>query len=118
MRLNLRDLVGTILVAVIAVMYVFFLLFAENPVADDVRRMAVATIVIGFLAFLISSGNDLVDGVGYAELGLAVVALALGVTALVTGNDTLLAAFMGAILVVWLVELVDHFGVLPHPRPH
>ena len=62
-------------------------------------------------------GPDALDRIGKVELTVAVVALAFGVLALVLAEtafaEVLLAVFMGAILVVWAIELMDHLGIVP-----
>jgi hypothetical protein len=44
------------------------------------------------------------------SLMLGIVALALAETA---AAEVLLAVFMGSILIVWAVELMNHAGILP-----
>jgi hypothetical protein len=50
------------------------------------------------VAFLLMRQDDLFDRVGKAETAAA---------------EVLLAVFMGSILVVWAIELMDHAGILP-----
>ena len=51
---------------------------------------------------------------------MAAVSLVLGLVALglaeTAAAEVLLAVFMGSILVVWAVELMDHQGILPGHR--
>ena len=56
------------------------------------------------------------------EISLSIVSLGLGVLALLLAEtasaEVLLAVFMGSILVVWAIKMMDHAGVLPmaqHP---
>ena len=117
MRLKSRDLVATILVAAIAVPYVGYLINGEMPFIKDPRGMSATGLVLGVAAYLVLRRGDLFDRVGKAETGLAVLALVLGVVALALAEtaaaEVLLAVFMGSILIVWAVELLDHAGVLP-----
>jgi hypothetical protein len=117
MRVKIRDLVATILVAAIAVPYIGYLVNGEMPFIKDPRGMAGTGLVLGIVAFLVLRSGDAFDRTGKVEVGLATVALALGVVTLVLAEtaaaEVLLAVFMGSILVVWTVELLDHFGVLP-----
>jgi hypothetical protein len=122
MRLRTRDLIGTVLVAAIGVPYVGYLVNGEMPFIKDPRGMSGVGLILGVLAFLVLRAGDAFDRFGKAETGLAVVALALGVVALVLAEtvaaEVLLAVFMGSILVVWAVKLMDHAGLLPgvnHP---
>ena len=121
MRLTRRDLVATLLVLAIAVPYVGYLANGSMPLIRDPRGMAGVGLVLGFVAFLVMSNGDVLDRVGRAENGGAMVSLALGVLALVMAETTLaevlLAVFMVSILVVWAVELMDHVGVVPGHAP-
>jgi hypothetical protein len=117
MRLKIRDLVATILVAAIAVPYIGYLINGEMPFIKDPRGMSATGLVLGVAAYLVLRRGDLFDRVGKAETGLAVLALVLGVVALALAEtaaaEVLLAVFMGSILIVWAVELLDHAGILP-----
>jgi hypothetical protein len=117
MRLKIRDLMATILVAAIAVPYIGYLINGEMPFIKDPRGMSATGLVLGVVAYLALRRGDLFDRVGKAETGLAVLALVLGVVALALAEtaaaEVLLAVFMGSILIVWAVELLDHAGILP-----
>jgi hypothetical protein len=117
MRLKIRDLMATILVAAIAVPYIGYLINGEMPFIKDLRGMSATGLVLGAVAFLVLRRDDAFDRVGKAETGLAVLALVLGVVALALAEtaaaEVLLAVFMGSILIVWAVELLDHAGILP-----
>jgi membrane-bound ClpP family serine protease len=64
--------------------------------------------------------DDLFDQNGKAETALAAASLVLGLVAFALAEtaaaEVLLARFMGSILVVWAVELMDHAGILPGHR--
>jgi hypothetical protein len=117
MRLKIRDLMATILVAAIAVPYIGYLINGEMPFIKDPRGMSATGLVLGVAAYLVLRRGDLFDRVGKAETGLAVLALMLGAVALALAEtaaaEVLLAVFMGSILIVWAVELMDHAGILP-----
>ena len=115
MRLKIRDLMATILVAAIAVPYIGYLINGEMPFIKDPRGMSATGLVLGVAAYLVLRRGDLFDRVGKAETGLAVLALMLGAVALAetAAAEVLLAVFMGSILIVWAVELLDHAGILP-----
>ena len=117
MKLRSKDLIGTILVAAIAVPYVGYLINGEMPFIKDPRGMSATGLVLGTIAFFVMRQHDLFDRVGKAETALAAVSLVLGLVALgLAGSaaaEVLLAVFMGSILVVWAVMLMDHAGVLP-----
>lgn len=115
MRLSMRDLVATLLVLAIAVPYVGYLVNGSMPYIEDARGMAAVGLLLGALAFVVIRTGDPLDRAGRAEAGAAMVSLALGLVALVFAEtvaaEALLAAFMASILVVLVVEMVDHAGV-------
>jgi membrane-bound ClpP family serine protease len=117
MKLKFKDLIGTILFAAIAVPYVGYLINGEMPFIKDPRGMSATGLVLGVAAYLVMRQDDLFDRVGKAETALAAVSLVLGLVALglaeTAAAEVLLAVFMGSILVVWAVMLMDHAGVLP-----
>lgn len=122
MKLKVKDLVATLLVAAVGVPYVGYLLNGEMPFVKDPRGMAGIGLVLGLAAFLVFERGDTHDATDKVELGLAGVSMALGVVALALAETAaaavLLAVFMGSILVVWAVKLADHAGLLPlaqHP---
>ena len=116
MRLKLRDLIGTVLVLAIGIPYVGYLVNGEMPFVKDPRGMSAIGLVLGAIAFLVMRSGDAMDRVGKVESGIAVGSLVLGVLALVLAEaaaaEILLAAFMASILVVWLLEIVDHAGLV------
>jgi hypothetical protein len=117
MKLTLRDLVATILVAAIGVPYVGYLLNGEMPFIKDPRGMSAVGLVLGAAAYLVLRGGDAFDRVGKVETAAAAVSLAIGLAALAFAETAaagvLLAVFMGSIAVVWALELADHAGWVP-----
>ncbi|MFC3893873.1 hypothetical protein ACFOWZ_20545 [Lentzea rhizosphaerae] len=115
MRLGVKDVVATVLVALIAIPYVGYLINGEMPFVKDPRGMAAVGLVLGVAAFLVVRWGDALDRFGWAEMGLAVLVLALGVVTLFLAEtaaaEVLLAVFMGSILLMLMVELADHAGV-------
>jgi hypothetical protein len=116
MRLKIKDLLGTILFAAIAIPYVGYLINGEMPFIKDPRGMSAAGLILGAGAYLVMRRDDLFSRVGKAETALAVASLALGVVAFALAEtaaaEVLLAVFMGSILIVWAAELLDHTGFL------
>jgi hypothetical protein len=115
MRLGVKDVVATVLVALIAIPYIGYLVNGEMPFVKDPRGMAAVGLVLGVAAFLVVRWGDALDRFGWAETGLAVLVLALGVVTLFLAEtaaaEVLLAVFMGSILLMLMVELADHAGV-------
>ena len=121
MTLRARDLVATILVALIAVPYIGYLVNGSAPLIEDPRGMSAVGLVLGIAAFLVLRSGDQFDELGKTEVAIAGVSLALGLVALIFAEaavaELLLALFMGSILVVYAVELMDHAGVLHGHHP-
>jgi hypothetical protein len=115
MKLKFKDLLASILFAAIAVPYVGYLINGEMPFIKDPRGMSATGLVLGVVAYLVIRKDDLFDRVGKAETALAAVSLVLGLVALglaeTAAAEVLLAVFMGSILVVWAVELMDHADI-------
>jgi hypothetical protein len=115
MKLKFKDLLATIVFGAIAVPYVGYLINGEMPFIKDPRGMSATGLVLGLVAFLVMRQDDLFDRFGKAKTGLAAVSLVLGLVALglaeTAAAEVLLAVFMGSILVVWAVELMDHADV-------
>jgi hypothetical protein len=115
-KLTLRDLVATVLVLAIAVPYIGYLINGEMPYIQDPRGMAAVGLLLGAAAFLVLRTGDEYDKAGKIESGVALVALVLGLFALAfaetAAGEILLAVFMGSILVVWAMELLDHSNVV------
>lgn len=87
MKLRFKDLIGTILIAAIAIPYVGYLINGEMPFIKDPRGMSATGLVLGVAAYLVVRRDDLFDRVGKAETALAVASLALGVVAARPGRD-------------------------------
>jgi hypothetical protein len=117
MRLKLRDLIGAVLVLAIAIPYLGYLINGEMPFIKDPRGMAATGLVLGVAAYLVMRRGDVTDRVGKIEIALAVATGVLGVAAVLLAEtavaEALLAVFMVAILAVFLVEVLDHAGVMP-----
>lgn len=122
MRLKARDLVGTVLVVAIAVPYVWYLIEGSAPLIEDPRGMSAIGLVLALGAYMVMQRNDPDDTTDRVEIALYVVSLGIGVLAVTLAEtasaEVLLAVFMGSILVVWAIKMMDHAGVLPmaqHP---
>jgi hypothetical protein len=109
-RLTFKDLVATVVVAAVAIPYVGYLIRGEMPFIDDPRGMAgvgIAGLILCFAAWglgINSTFGKVMLLVGAAALGLGVAAALIGAE----GSELLLAVFMGAIGLVWLVETGYH----------
>ena len=122
MKLKVRDLVATVLVAAIAVPYVGYLIDSEMPFVKDTRGVTGVGLVLGLAAFAVLERGDVYDRILSVETGLGVVSVVLGLMAAAlaetAASEALLALFMVSILVVWAVKVAGHAGVLPmHHHP-
>ena len=127
MRLKARDLVGTVLIVAIAVPYAWYLIDGSAPFVEDPRGMSAIGLLLALAAYMVmqrGDPDDMTDRVeaDRVEIALYVVSLGLGVLAVTLAEtasaEVLLAVFMGSILVVWAIKVMDHAGVLPmaqHP---
>ena len=122
MRLKARDLVGTVLVIAIAVPYIGYLVNSSMPFIQDARGMAAVGLILALAAYMVVQRYDPDDMTDRVEISLEIVSLGLGVLAVTLAEtasaEVLLAVFMGSILVVWAIKMMDHAGVLPmaqHP---
>lgn len=116
MRLKLKDLLATLLMAAIAVPYIGYVVSGEMPLIEDSRGMAGTGLVFGVVAFAVMWRGDAFDRSGKREAAMAVLSLGLGVAAYELSEsgaaDVLLALFMVSMALVWVVKLFDHSGVL------
>jgi hypothetical protein len=120
MRLGLRDVVAALLVAAIIAPYAGLLLRGRVPYVESVQMMAAVALVLGTAAFLIADHISLATIVGRAEVYLALLTFAIGVTTMAlaptAAGQPLLGAFVTGILLTWGIQLLDHAGYAPRPR--
>ena len=108
MRLSWLDAIGAALVALVLSLY------AAAEIAHDVpvRGLALVGLLFGGTAHL-ALGPVSVGGGRLPVFRIwALAAAGLGIATLVTANAGVLAAFMGAIAVLWTVAMLCHAGVL------
>ena len=116
MRLSRRDMLVTAIVGAVVVPYVGYLVRGSMPYIQDPRGMA-GVGLIGFVAGLAvwafggrsSFGSTALIGL---ELLIGLVALGVGVAALALGSEALLAWFVGALVLIWAVEMLSRAGLL------
>lgn len=121
MRLTRRDLIATVLIALVAIPYVGYLIRGEMPFIQDPRGMAAVGIVALLLSFAVwgfgfrSGFGKVMLIVGLATLGLGIAAALVGAE----GSELLLAVFIGALVLVWAIETMHDaglFGTRAHAR--
>jgi peptidoglycan/LPS O-acetylase OafA/YrhL len=113
MKLRLRDLFATLLVLAVGAPYALYLATGDLPTSiGDFGGLAFVGLVLGSAAFLVQSKGDPLDRPARMEELVAAVAFLIGLLALVFSEaavaEVLLAVFMGAIFVVWALEMLDH----------
>ncbi|KGN41365.1 hypothetical protein [Knoellia aerolata] len=112
---------GSLLFLAIGIPYVGFVINGEMPFVEDERGMSAVGLILGAAAYLVLRKGDPLDRVGKLEAAVAIVSLALGLAALAFAETAaaaaLLATFMGSLVVLWAVELVDHAGWVRHGTP-
>jgi lysylphosphatidylglycerol synthetase-like protein (DUF2156 family) len=112
MKQTLRDTIGAVLVAAIAVPYAGYLVNGEMPFIQDPRGMSAVALVLGAAAYLVI-GRPVTShrlervfvGVIAAVAVLGVVAFALAETA---AAEALLAVFVVSVVVAFAALLVNH----------
>ena len=121
MKLTRKDLLATLLIAVVVVPYVGYLIWGEMPFIQDPRGMATVGIV-GLVLCFAAWGLGLRTTFGKVMLVLGVATIGLGIAAALVGaegSELLLAVFIGAIVVVWAIETMHdagRFGTGAHIR--
>jgi ABC-type uncharacterized transport system permease subunit len=134
MKLTWRDAVATLLFAVIAAAYVGYLVsggftvFGIGAGIMDPTGMSALGLVLGMIAAFVGGWIVLHEGSGLAYLtgGLGVVSVALGLLTLVGENlfnnatvwETVLAAFIGSIVLLWGIATGRHAGLVAGGQPH
>jgi hypothetical protein len=118
-RLTIKDVVATALLVAVAIPYVGYLVRGEMPFIQDPRGMATVGLIGLVLSFL-AWGIGVHTRFGKVMLLLGAVAIGFGLAAIfigAEGSEVLLAVFMGAIAIVYLVETVYH-AVFGDPEGH
>jgi hypothetical protein len=116
MRLTTRDYVAAGLGVAIAVPYAGYLVNGEMPFIQDARGMAATGLVLGVAAFLVFRRGGEPGGLSKLDRVLFAASAVLGVVALIVAEtaaaQVLLAVFMGSVLVVLVIGLMEHAGIL------
>jgi peptidoglycan/LPS O-acetylase OafA/YrhL len=111
MRLRFRDLLALLLLVAVLVPYVGYLVNGEMPLISEPRAMASTGFFLGGLAFWVIRGGQRPARLGPVETGAAVLALVLYILTIALaatgGAELLLAAFMGSLLLVLALDLLD-----------
>ena len=121
MKRIIRDVVATLLVAAVVVPYVGYLVRGEMPFIEDPRGMSATALVLGAAAFFVAGYAVPAGPLGRIETAIAVVSLAVGVTALFVAEtfvaEAFVAAFIVTIVAFWAVKMLDHAGLISGGTP-
>jgi hypothetical protein len=122
MKFKARDVAATLLVVLVAIPYVGYLVNGAMPFVKDPRGMSAVGLLLGAVAYVVLQTGDPFDRPDKVETALAAVSAILGIVALAVAEtaaaEVLLAVFMGSILLVWAVKVIDHAGYLPVTHRH
>lgn len=117
MQIKLHDWIATLLVAAIVVPYIGYLVNGSMPFIQDVTGMAAVGLVIALVAVSVIGPDGFRGTWGRVAAVTGVVAALLGVAAVFVGEtwahgETLLAYFIGAVVVTWLIAVLTDVRVL------
>jgi hypothetical protein len=109
-RTTPKNIIATLLVAAIVVPYLGYLVWGEMPFIQDPRGMAAVGLILELAAAAVAGRAALdPEPMHRAALGSGIVALGLGIAALVAEtSEILLAVFIAAIVVTWGLGQVAH----------
>jgi hypothetical protein len=117
MKMTRRDVAATMVTAAIVIPYVGYVLRGRMPFIQDARGMAATGLVL-LVAWGIVVRKPFVRGaLGRVAGPLGVAALALGVTAAWLESDLILASFVAATVVLWMIRMPFALG-LPNGTSH
>ena len=111
-RLTWRDGVATLLIGAIVAAYLGHVMSASIPLVTDPGDIAAAGLLLGFLACVIDEWTVTNKAVVRTLSGLSICAVGIGIAVMATGSESLLAAFMGTLVALWVVTTVAHAGAI------
>lgn len=117
MRIRLRDWVATLLVAAIVVPYVGYLVSGSMPFIRDATSLGAVGIVLGLVAVSVIGPDAFRGPWGRTAAVTGIVAVLLGVATALVGatwaaGGVLLACFVAAIVLTWLIAVLVDVRVL------
>jgi hypothetical protein len=98
-----KDTVATGLVAAVVVIYLAYLVLDGMPLVRDVKGMAAVGLVLGFASRRFGGRDDFPHQRLAFAAGLG--SMALGVAALITESELVLAVFVGSIVGLWMAAM-------------
>jgi hypothetical protein len=121
MQIRVRDWIATLLVAAIVVPYIGYLVHGSMPFIRDATGMAAVGVVIALVAVSVIGPDGFRGTWGRWATLTGSAAVLLGVATVVLGEravygETLLAYFVGAVVVTWLIAVLVDTSVLGPDR--
>lgn len=112
MKFTRKDAIATGLVAAVVVIYIAYVAFDGIPLVRDVKGMAAVGLIGGFLSRRIGGRADF----AHQRLALAgaLGSMALGIAALITESEVVLAVFIASIVGLWLAAMYVHIRAGAH----
>ena len=114
MAITQKDTIATGMVAVAVVVYFAFLAFDGVPIARDVKGMAAVGLVLGFASRRIGGRAAFRHAGAAFAAGLA--SLALGIVALITASEIVLALFVASMVGLWTAAMYAQEHSVSGPR--
>jgi hypothetical protein len=123
MKIGWRDGVATLLVSAAVVPYVGYLVKGSMPLIHDPRGMAATALVLGLAAVAVLGREAFRGTWGVAAAFFAIVSGAVGVVTFIRAeegalSEGLLAVFMAAMVVAWVLAEVVRTGVARSRAQH
>jgi hypothetical protein len=117
MKVGWRHGVATLLVAAVVVPYVRYLVRGAMPFIEDPRGMAVTGLAFGLAAVAVLGRGAFRGTWGVAAAFVAVVSGGVGVVTFIRAeegalSEGLLAVFIGAIALAWVLAELVHTGLV------
>jgi len=111
MKFTRKDTVATVLVAAVITIYLAYLVFDGIPFVRDPEGMTGVGLVLGFASRRIGGRSAFAhERVAFAA-GLG--SMALGILALITASEVVLALFVASMVGLWVAAVRSH----THTRP-
>jgi hypothetical protein len=115
-----RDVIATVLVVALAVLYLVVVTGQEVLLADDLRAVTALSLMLGGSALVALADDEYNDPVSWMTTLLGGAATVSGLLTLAflesAAAQVLLTVFVGLVLAVWAVQLAEHLTVRPPPH--
>jgi hypothetical protein len=123
MKIGWRDGIATLLVAAIVVPYIGYLEHGSVPFVHDQRGIAATGVAFGLAAAAVLGRTTFRGTWGVAAAFFAILSGAVGVVASIRADegplgDGLLAVFIGAATVAWVLAELVHTGLMKPRSRH